>query len=525
MRLDLATAEYIGARAQQQDEAAAIPLKVGALLVLADGLGGHESGAEASHIVIETFRKAAGAGRFDRSETRRDALREILEEANARIGAGVDPAHGQRGMASTAVAAVVADGEMSWVSVGDSHLYVWRDGRLAKLNEDHSQAGLMLRSGQYKPDDPEVQAVKSVLVSALTGRTLEIVDLPLRSFRVEGGDIVILASDGLNTLDDGEIAQIVAERKDDGAVGLSTVLLETVRSRRIERQDNTTVSVALVHESVERTARTEVVGERTITHQVRVLTDEDQEPRTERVAREAITERIESRKPARAGAGSITPDRQEQSGEASGSAAADPDPHGVPAAETGASLAAAAVEPVVPSPESPPEPRTERLDPSTARGRAGGSVGLPAQAKVAAKAAPASSGERSASPAKASRRLIPLLLLCLLAALAALGAVVLLRPDVAEPWLPGWAGFAVRSGGAKALKPVDLGGPVAVPDALPLPRLTNGSATTERGAPRTVPFAAPAIAPPASSQPPPAAEAEPRLVEPPREVQRPAQRQ
>lgn len=248
MQLDLATAEYIGAREQQQDLAAALPLVAGALLVLADGLGGHESGADAARLVVTTFKEAGAAGRFKNPATRRQVLREVLDLANARIAERADPAHGHRGMASTVVAAVVDKGELRWVSVGDSHLYLWRGGRLHKLNEDHSQAGLMIRSGQYQPGDPEVQAVKSVLVSALTGRKLEIVDLPQSSFQLAPGDVLMLASDGLNTLSDDEIEQIVDDVRDHGAIRLSTTLLESVRSRRLERQDNTTVVIARVLE-------------------------------------------------------------------------------------------------------------------------------------------------------------------------------------------------------------------------------------------------------------------------------------
>lgn len=250
MRLELATAEYIGARAQQQDLAAAMPLGVGALLVLADGLGGHEGGAEAARIVVETFKQAGASGLFNSAATRRQALRDTLERANARIAEGANPADGHRGMASTVVAAIVSNGDLSWVSVGDSHLYVWRGGRLSKLNEDHSQAGLMVRSGRYQPGDPEVMAVRSVLVSALTGRKLEIVDLPQTAFRLQVGDVLMLASDGLNTLPDIEIEGMVGEFRAQGSIKLSTALLERVRSRRVERQDNTTVAVARVLEPV-----------------------------------------------------------------------------------------------------------------------------------------------------------------------------------------------------------------------------------------------------------------------------------
>lgn len=248
MRLDMATADYIGARSQQQDAAAAQSFgdDGAAVLILGDGLGGHTGGAEASQIVIETFKEAASAGAFEESVRRRQALRDALDKANDRIAGGVDPTHGQRGMASTAIVAVVAEGEVAWISVGDSHLYVWRGGRLAKLNEDHSQAGLMLRSGQYKPSDPEVQAAKSVLVSALTGRKLELVDHPSKAFTIEAGDVLLLASDGLNTLSEKEVEAIVTAEQAKGARQLSATLLETVRDRRQDRQDNTTVAVARV---------------------------------------------------------------------------------------------------------------------------------------------------------------------------------------------------------------------------------------------------------------------------------------
>jgi serine/threonine protein phosphatase PrpC len=263
IRLDLATDAFIGARSQQQDAAGAYGFGTagGALLVLGDGLGGHTGGAEASHIVRETFREAAGAGAFDDPATRRSALLATLERANQRIANGLDPSHGQRGMASTAVAVVVADGHASWISVGDSHLYVWRAGRLRKLNEDHSQAGLMLRSGQYGPDDPEIIAAKSILVSALTGRRLELVDHPENAFKLEAGDIVLLASDGLNTISEEQIQDLLTRMADRPATDISTGLLTAVRARRAERQDNTAVVVARVLDlgDATRSAKTEVV--------------------------------------------------------------------------------------------------------------------------------------------------------------------------------------------------------------------------------------------------------------------------
>lgn len=247
MRLELATADYIGARSQQQDAvyAQGIGDRGAAVMILADGLGGHESGAEASRIVVDTFRDAARVGAFSDGNLH-NAMRQTLDATNERIAGRLDPTHGQRSMASTAVVAVIDNGALKWISVGDSHLYVWRGGELQKLNEDHSQAGLMVRSGQYKEGDPEVLAVKSVLVSALTGRKLEIVDHPMEAFAVADGDVVVLASDGLNTLSDEEIADIIRATEAEGARKLGATLLESVRDRRVDRQDNTAVAIARV---------------------------------------------------------------------------------------------------------------------------------------------------------------------------------------------------------------------------------------------------------------------------------------
>jgi len=246
--LELAREDFIGARSQQQDRAAVdvIDETRGGILILADGLGGHEGGAQASAIVEQTFLEAAKKGAFNDPARRRMALRDALEAANKTIGSGVDPAHGHRGMASTAVVAIVAEGNVTWISIGDSHLYVWRAGKLIKLNEDHSQAGLMIRSGQYKETDPEVLAAKSVLVSALTGRKLEIVDHPQNSVQLEAGDVLILASDGLNTISEPEISEIVSKGNGQDAKLLCKALIEAVKERKADRQDNTTVAIARV---------------------------------------------------------------------------------------------------------------------------------------------------------------------------------------------------------------------------------------------------------------------------------------
>lgn len=247
IELDIATAETIGTRAEQQD--AATVVRIGreggaALLVLADGLGGHVDGAKAARIVIETFRERAAGNAFGGLELSRNALVEAIEEANGRIRSASDPMD-ERGMGSTAVAAVVAEGRLVWVSVGDSHLYVWRRGRLAKLNADHSRAGMMIRHG-HAPNEPEVLESRSLLASALMGRPIEEIDKPAISMALAVGDVILLASDGLDVLSDAEIGRTIAESADRGADAISRALIAAVLGLGLSRQDNATVVTARI---------------------------------------------------------------------------------------------------------------------------------------------------------------------------------------------------------------------------------------------------------------------------------------
>lgn len=248
IELDIAEAQTIGARAEQQDATAIV--RIGdagdtALLVLADGLGGHVNGAEAARLVVETFRERAPGGGSQAPEDRRRALNETIEEANQRILAASDPADGERSMGSTAVAAIIAEGRLRWISVGDSHLYVWRRGRLVKLNADHSQAGIMIRQG-YATDHPAVLNARSLLASALTGSSIEEIDSPIDDLTLARDDVVLMASDGLDGLSGTEIARIIGEASPAGAGVIANALIAALIAHRLERQDNATVVAARV---------------------------------------------------------------------------------------------------------------------------------------------------------------------------------------------------------------------------------------------------------------------------------------
>ncbi len=80
-----------------------------------------------------------------------------------------------------------------------------------------------------------------MLRSAVTGDDLELIDLPMRPLELDVGDYVILASDGLQTLEHGEIERVVAAYAKDGAEAVAGALIRAVEAIRDPYQDNTTV--------------------------------------------------------------------------------------------------------------------------------------------------------------------------------------------------------------------------------------------------------------------------------------------
>ena len=208
--------------------------------VLADGMGGHTAGALASRMVCDSFISAYRGLNGARPERLLAALR----SANDSIADEVKLNPVLSGMGTTLVAAVFGDAGVEWVSVGDSPLLLFRRGEIALLNEDHSLAPELDRlaaegliSAAQAKNDPR----RHMLRSAVTGEELDLVDVSRKPLVLEAGDYVILASDGLHTLDTAEVARVVAAYAEDGADAVAEALIRAVVAIRDPHQDNTTV--------------------------------------------------------------------------------------------------------------------------------------------------------------------------------------------------------------------------------------------------------------------------------------------
>ena len=252
MGADIAWGQIRGNRPSQQDSAACLSWPSNLhLLVLADGLGGHSGGEVASATAVKSFRDAFVAAPAEVAIEKR--LLAALQEANLAIYDRAQASPELRGMGTTLVAAGLEQGSLIWVSVGDSVLWLLRDHGIRRLNENHSVRGMLdkqIEAGEINADQAASAPDRSELLEALMGDDISLVDAPKEPVRLQSGDVVILASDGVEVCEDAELVETATEYKRSSR-DLVDAILEAVERHARPGQDNATVIVAQIDSSDE----------------------------------------------------------------------------------------------------------------------------------------------------------------------------------------------------------------------------------------------------------------------------------
>jgi len=251
LELDYALALDHGQRPYQEDAVLAdFNAENGlGIAVLADGMGGHAAGDVASRMVVTTVFERLKSEGADPARLLRQigpTLKEAADRANADIGARGKSDRSKAGMGATLLATVFHRDRLFWLSVGDSPLYLFRDGRLTQLNEDHSMARQLdnlAKLGQMSAEEAKSHPDRYVLTSALTGRKIPLTDCPEEPRQIAPGDIVILASDGLQYLPDQRIQEVLAANSQASAPAICRALMEAVDALDHPHQDNISIVV------------------------------------------------------------------------------------------------------------------------------------------------------------------------------------------------------------------------------------------------------------------------------------------
>ena len=250
IQFELAGSQIDGARDYQEDAFLITHLtdaqgNPSALVIVADGMGGHAAGNVASNMAVQAFNKHVSANYP--AENPAEILHQCVLKANSSIAETVKETPALAGMGCTMVAAILEGNKLWWASVGDSHLYLLRNKELLKKNADHSYGGFLDRmAAAGTPVEPEEGLARNMLMSAVTGDEINEIDVPDEPFELQPGDRVLICSDGMDTLSDGKIIQF--SEWSESPKECAEALLQAVEDAGMPKQDNTTAVVVNIKE-------------------------------------------------------------------------------------------------------------------------------------------------------------------------------------------------------------------------------------------------------------------------------------
>lgn len=217
----------------------------GALVLVADGMGGAVAGATAAKLATSwIYYELVSKWTADRDSTPRQfasRLREAVESANRRIRDEANRRPELRGMGTTATATGILDNVLYLAQVGDSRAYLVRGGVVYQVTRDQSMVQALVEAGALTEEEAEGSAYRNMILQALG--TAESVQVDLTYQELCRGDLVLLCSDGLSRMvRKEEIAYAAANIPD--LPSLCEALIDLANSRG--GPDNITVVVARV---------------------------------------------------------------------------------------------------------------------------------------------------------------------------------------------------------------------------------------------------------------------------------------
>jgi serine/threonine protein phosphatase PrpC len=190
----------IGRREENQDSMTGFPSPFGAVYMIADGMGGHRGGAEASRMVVEGIRTHLLQSPPEMSLQK--AIENAARMTNRELftkGKSGDPKY--TGMGSTVTLVVIREGdsgaELITAHVGDSRVYLHRDSQLSPLTKDHTFVQRLVDSHTIDEETARTHPEASVLTRAMGQAPDVTIDVsePILLF---DGDGILLCSDGLS---------------------------------------------------------------------------------------------------------------------------------------------------------------------------------------------------------------------------------------------------------------------------------------------------------------------------------------
>ena len=246
----MGNAQMIGSREEQQDafgftdkDDADFLQHGGVVTVVADGIGGHAHGGQASQLAVQAFLRDYQSK--PKTVTIPDALYYALQAANLAVCEFAEAQGEPENCGTTLVAAVLhpQSDALYWIGVGDSRLYLLREDEWVQLTADSNCAGQIIKKmarGAAIRNEPIPGLKPQALTSFLGKKKLREIDRAFRPFPVHAGDRLVLCTDGLY---DSLSTQEMLECLRYDPQGACERLVRSLAAKNLPNQDNATVTV------------------------------------------------------------------------------------------------------------------------------------------------------------------------------------------------------------------------------------------------------------------------------------------
>ena len=179
----------------------------GRLAIVADGMGGHEGGQEASRIAVEAIQEVFSETSGADAQSLLTVGFQIAHERILEYAAGHPELHG---MGTTATAIALLGSQLYYAHVGDSRLYLVRGANISRLTHDHSYVGRLVENGVISAEEAETHPQRHILTAALGAGAELLPETPQHPIGLENGDVLVLCTDGLwSLLAEDEIQSVV----------------------------------------------------------------------------------------------------------------------------------------------------------------------------------------------------------------------------------------------------------------------------------------------------------------------------
>ena len=174
------------------------------IFAVADGMGGHLAGEVASNIALKSV-----ARNLKKIKPAAEQIKKAFKIAHEQIIKQAKHNINQRGMGTTLTLATFVGNNLWLGHIGDSRAYLFRQGKLSQLTEDHTLVARLVKEGKISAQAARSHPKQHVITRAIGGQ--EELDTDISSIKIKKGDRLLLCTDGLTTmLDDKEIANTVS---------------------------------------------------------------------------------------------------------------------------------------------------------------------------------------------------------------------------------------------------------------------------------------------------------------------------